>query len=166
MIIKYTSSLNVSKVIIIKDTLVHLNSQCVNSNSSIIISCMGESRGRKLNAHVYRYECVGERINWHVRCVCGWVGVYGEGVSKISSQAHTNAPLGLNDPNKAKKKKLLYWRKPKIRPDPTFFFLNQKKRQKNDRPILKKAKPVIFMFKHLILALKMLIWGFETWLVA
>ena len=30
----------------------------------------------------------------------------------------------------------------------------------------KKAKPVIFLFKHLILALKMLIWGFETWLVA
>ena len=71
-----------------------------------------------------------------------------------------------------KKKKLLYWRNPtdpKIRPDPTFFFLKtkkKKKRQKNDRPILKKAKPVIFLFKHLILALKMLIWGFETWLVA
>ena len=73
-------------------------------------------------------------------------------------------------------KKLLYWRNPtdpKIRPDPTFFFKTkqkkqkQKKRQKNDRrPILKKAKPVIFLFKHLILALKMLIWGFETWLVA
>ena len=90
-------------------------------------------------------------------------------------------------------KKLLYWRNPtdpKIRPDPTFFF-NQKKRQKNDRPILKKAKPVFFflilcdgapwkngntfepevpnseyVFKHLILALKMLILGFETWLVA
>ena len=46
------------------------------------------------------------------------------------------------------KKKLLYWRNPtdpKIRPDPTFFFLKtKKKRQKNDRPILKKAKPVIF----------------------
>ena len=51
-----------------------------------------------------------------------------------------------------------------------FFFKKpkkkKKKRQKNDRPILKKAKPVIFLFKHLILALKMLIWGFETWLVA
>ena len=67
--------------------------------------------------------------------------------------------------------KLLYWRnptEPKIRPDPTFFFKTKKKkkRQKNDRPILKKAKPVIFLFKHLILALKMLVWGFETWLVA
>ena len=69
-----------------------------------------------------------------------------------------------------KKKKLLYWRNPtdpKMRPDPTFFFLKTtKKKTKNDRPILKKAKPVIFLFKHPILALKMLIWGFETWLVA
>ena len=69
------------------------------------------------------------------------------------------------------KKKLLYWRNPtdpKIRPDPTFFFQKTKKKdKKNDRPIRKKKqKPVIFLFKHLILALKMLIWGFETWLVA
>ena len=43
---------------------------------------------------------------------------------------------------------MLYWRNPtdpKIRPDPTFFL---------------KTK------KNLILALKMLILGFETWLVA
>ena len=37
----------------------------------------------------------------------------------------------MNDINEAKKKKrLLYWRNPtdpKIRPDPTFFFLNKKK---------------------------------------
>ena len=68
------------------------------------------------------------------------------------------------------KKKLLYWRNPtdpKISPTLHFFKKNQKKKtKKNDRPILKKAKPVIFLFKHLILALKMLIWGFETWLVA
>ena len=45
-----------------------------------------------------------------------------------------------------KKKKLLYWRNPtdsKIRPDPTF---KKKKRQENDRPILKKAKPAIDFF--------------------
>ena len=50
-----------------------------------------------------------------------------------------------------KKKKLLYWRNPtdpKIRPDPTFLFKKQNKK------------------KNLILALKMLILGFETWLVA
>ena len=47
-------------------------------------------------------------------------------------------------------KKKLYWRNPtdpKIRPDPTFFFktkTKKNKKQKNDRPILKKAKPVIF----------------------
>ena len=73
---------------------------------------------------------------------------------------------------KAKKKKNCYIgvTRPTLKLGPTlhFFFKNQKKkkRQKNDRPILKKAKPVIFLFKHLILALKMLIWGFETWLVA
>ena len=69
---------------------------------------------------------------------------------------------------------MLYWRNPtdpKIRPDPIFFLNKQKKKKKkkptkNDRTILKKAKPVIFLFKHLILALQMLIWGFETWLVA
>ena len=56
----------------------------------------------------------------------------------------------------------------KLGPTLHFFLKNKKKkkRQKNDQPILKKAKPVIFLFKHLILALKMLIWGFETWLVA
>ena len=47
-----------------------------------------------------------------------------------------------------KAKKLLYWRNPtdpKIRPDPTFKKKKKKKkRQKNDRPILKNAKPVIF----------------------
>ena len=59
--------------------------------------------------------------------------------------------------------------RPTLKLGPTLhFFLKtkKKKRQKNDRPILKKAKPVIFLFKHLILALKMLIWGFKTWLVA
>ena len=53
--------------------------------------------------------------------------------------------------------------RPTLKLGPT---LQKQKRQKNDRPILKKAKPVILFFQHLILALKMLIWGFETWLVA
>ena len=60
-------------------------------------------------------------------------------------------------------KNLLYWcnsTDPKIRPDPTFKKKKKKRTKKNDRPILKKAKPVIFfffVFKHLILAPKMLI---------
>ena len=72
--------------------------------------------------------------------------------------------------HKAKKKNYYIGvTRPTLKLGPTLHLKKKKKkkkRQKNDRPILKKAKPVIFLFKHLILALKMLIWGFETWLVA
>ena len=84
--------------------------------------------------------------------------------------AHKTCSILVQFPHKAKKKKLLYWRNPtdpKIRPDPTFFFLNQKKKKKKKWPTdPTKSKTCDFFFKHLILALKMLIWGFETWLVA
>ena len=66
--------------------------------------------------------------------------------------------------NLGKKKKNCYigLTRPTLKLGPTlhFFFLTKKKkRQKNARPILKKAKPVSFFQKMLIL-------GFETWSVA
>ena len=84
---------------------------------------------------------------------------------------------------------MLYWRNPtdpKIRPDPTFFFLTKKKRQKKQPTdyflILRDGAPRknekliqtgstkqrIWRLQTTCcrLALKMLIWGFETWLVA
>ena len=112
---------------------------------------------------------INQSINGFIFCTQGGSLTYSHLLS-FASKALQFLPVTWISIRPKKKNCYIGVTRPTLKLGPTlhfFFFKNQKKkRQKNDRPILKKAKPVIFLFKHLILALKMLIWGFETWLVA